>query len=202
MCCTGSVATVKIPEIVCKLINLECNVKVVVTNVGEKFLNAAERYDGKHYALFKQLLRENAFQILRDEDEWHDIATTYKVGVDPVLHIELRRWANLILVAPISANSLAKISNGLCDNLLTSIIRACDSTKKILLAPAMNTMMWENPITQKQLRSLPLNFEIILPVSKTLACNDVGNGALAPVDDIIERVKFHFMERKEELGKL
>lgn len=70
------------------------------------------------------------------------------------MHIELRKWADCLLIAPLSANTMAKISNGLCDNLLTNVARAWDYNKPMILAPAMNTMMYENPITKKQITKL------------------------------------------------
>lgn len=61
---------------------------------------------------------------------------------DPVLHIELRRWADVLVLAPLSANTMAKVAHGLCDNLLTSVVRAWDYAKPMIVAPAMNTYMW------------------------------------------------------------
>jgi len=120
-----------------------------------------------------------------DEDEW-----AWKSRGDPVLHIELRKWADVMVIAPLSANTLAKISNGLCDNLLTCIVRAWDFHRPLLLAPAMNTLMWEHPFTSKQLDIMKsLGAQIIDPVSKLLMCNDKGNGALADVNTIVERVR-------------
>ena len=88
---------------------------------------------------------------------------------DPVLHIELRRWADLCLVAPLSANSLAKLSNGLADNLLTSTLRAWDLSRPVVVAPAMNTFMWEHPVTRQQLDVLTQwGYTVIPPVVKIL----------------------------------
>src|SRR5262245_20486764 len=70
---------------------------------------------------------------------------------DPVLHIELRRWADLLVIAPLDANTLAKLAYGLSDNLLTCLYRAWDRRRPIVLAPAMNTFMWENPLTDRHL---------------------------------------------------
>lgn len=84
-------------------------------------------------------------QVLRDDDEW----SCWNKREDPVLHIELRKWADVFLVAPLSANTLAKMANGLCDNLLTCVARAWDFKRPLLVAPAMNTLMWESPFTAK-----------------------------------------------------
>lgn len=84
-------------------------------------------------------------QVLKDEDEW----SCWSKREDPVLHIDLRKWADVLLVAPLSANTLAKLANGLCDNLLTCVARAWDFSRPLLVAPAMNTLMWESPFTAK-----------------------------------------------------
>ena len=83
----------------------------------------------------------------KDEDEW----TAWTTRDDNVLHIELRKVSNILLIAPLSANTLGKLANGLCDNLLTSIARCWDvksKSKPFIVAPAMNTMMYEHPITE------------------------------------------------------
>ena len=93
---------------------------------------------------------------LSDEDEWRSRG---KEG-NP-LHVELRKWADMMLVAPLSANTLAKVANGMCDNLVTCVVRAWDYEgapdkleKPLVVAPAMNACMWEHPITKKQLKAL------------------------------------------------
>src|SRR5436189_194001 len=73
---------------------------------------------------------------------------------DPVLHIELRRWADLFLIAPLDANTLAKLASGLADNCLTCVWRAWHPARPVVLAPAMNTLMWEHPLTRQHLRQL------------------------------------------------
>jgi phosphopantothenoylcysteine decarboxylase len=108
----------------------------------------------------------------------------WKKRGDPVLHIELRKWAQCFLIAPLSANTLAKLSNGLCDNLLTLICRAwpmgkCEKgesnsnklKKSIIICPSMNTYMWDHPITEIQLTTLKnWGYEIIGPISKKMMC--------------------------------
>lgn len=127
---------------------------------------------------------------------------------DPVLHIQLRDWADIAVIAPLSAHTLAKIATGLCDDTLTCVLRAWDfgyknSLKKgkpIVLAPACNTAMWEHPLTQSQLdivvkfgisngQSESSLVKIVNPQVKTLACGEVGNGALANTVDIAKAAK-------------
>jgi phosphopantothenoylcysteine synthetase/decarboxylase len=192
---TGSVASIKARELITKLAFLAAprlpSLKVVATKAAKHFFNWEE--------LKKDLSSPSvSIEFHSDEEEWRDWK---KVG-DPVLHIELRRWADILVIAPCSANTLAKLANGLCDDLLSCIVRAWDfkdPTKLLVIAPAMNTMMWESPFTQKHLETLvelgggtmddQKRVQIIGPVEKTLACGDVGNGAMASPEDIARLVR-------------
>nr|XP_018866427.1 phosphopantothenoylcysteine decarboxylase isoform X4 [Gorilla gorilla gorilla] len=108
-----------------------------------------------------------------------DIPGMWKSRSDPVLHIDLRRWADLLLVAPLDANTLGKVASGICDNLLTCVIRAWDRSKPLLFCPAMNTAMWEHPITAQQVDQLKAFGYVEIPcVAKKLVCGDEG-GCLA-----------------------
>ncbi|CEP19603.1 hypothetical protein [Parasitella parasitica] len=113
----------------------------------------------------------------REEDEW----SGWKKITDPILHIELRNWADIMVIAPLDANTLGKIANGLCDNLLTCVLRAWDVNKPVIACPAMNTSMWHHPLTSRHLEILEnvLKYNIIQPISKKLACGDTGLGAMA-----------------------
>ncbi|KAM4826463.1 phosphopantothenoylcysteine decarboxylase isoform 2-T3 [Thomomys bottae] len=119
-----------------------------------------------------------------------DVPGMWKGRSDPVLHIELRRWADLMLVAPLDANTLGKVASGLCDNLLTCVIRAWDRSKPLLFCPAMNTAMWQHPITAQQVGQLKaFGYQEIPCVAKKLVCGDEGLGAMAEVDTIVDKVK-------------
>src|SRR5262249_19840017 len=145
-----------------------------------------------------------------DEDEWPGRGTGQRYARDePVLHIELRRWADAFIIAPLDANTLAKLAGGLADNCLTCVWRAWDSTRPVILAPAMNTLMWEHPVTRRQLRQLAADaggavpedldldgvvewinhncpkLRIVSPQTKRLACGDVGMGAMASLEYIV-----------------
>ena len=195
---TGSVASIKAGELITNLAyndrihagTTANSLKVVATKAAKHFFN----WEGLKEFWFHQA----AVDFHSDEEEWRDWK---KVG-DPVLHIELRRWADILVIAPCSANTLAKLANGLCDDLLSCIVRAWDfkdPNKRLIIAPAMNTMMWESPFTQKHLETLvelgggtmddQKRVQIIGPVEKTLACGDVGNGAMASPEDIARLVR-------------
>ncbi|KAJ8304033.1 hypothetical protein KUTeg_017616 [Tegillarca granosa] len=169
--CTGSVASIKVPNLVQELMNLDdqVEIKVVATE------NSLHFFD--HSTL--------RVPVLRDTDEWQ----AWNKIQDPVLHIELRRWADIMVVAPLDANTLAKISNGLCDNLLTCVVRAWDSQRPLLFAPAMNTHMWDHPITSQQVERLKsFGYTEIQCIKKTLACGDTGYGAMAEVPTIVMKI--------------
>jgi phosphopantothenoylcysteine decarboxylase len=135
------------------------------------------------------------------DDEWQG---WNRMG-DPVLHVELRDWADIVVIAPLSAHTLAKLASGLCDDTLTCVLRAWDfghhverPAKYVVLAPAMNTAMWQHPLTQEQLQKIKSFSEsdvvrIVPPMVKTLACGEVGQGALAEVTKIVTEVQAVFL---------
>ena len=168
--CTGSVASIKIPELVTSLKqNGAFNVQVVTTEHAKHFFDLT-LVDAKVYT---------------DADEWR----AWTQRSDPVLHIELRRWADALVIAPLDANTLAKMAQGLCDNLLTCVVRAWDVQRPLLYAPAMNTLMWEHPLTAKHIEVLNgFGYRYIPAVEKTLMCGDKGMGAMASVQTIVQTV--------------
>eukprot|EP01025_Chloroclados_australasicus_P038044 TRINITY_DN38956_c1_g1_i1.p1 TRINITY_DN38956_c1_g1~~TRINITY_DN38956_c1_g1_i1.p1 ORF type:complete len:231 (-),score=21.34 TRINITY_DN38956_c1_g1_i1:177-869(-) len=166
---TGSVATIKIKEIV-QEIQQWAVVKVVATQ------------SSKHFFQEEQL---EGVEVLGDDSEWHN----WKRKGDDILHIELRRWADVLVIAPLSANTLAKMANGFADNLLLCVFRAWDFKKPVVVAPAMNTLMYQQPFTKKHLNVLiSLGVQVVSPVQKQLACGDIGYGAMAAPQDISDQV--------------
>jgi len=157
---TGSVASVKVPLIVSELLSYaNVLVQVVATNSSLEFYK-------------KEDIENTGTLVWTDNDEW---TGAFKIG-DPILHIELRRWADIVLVAPCSANTLAKIAHGICDNLATSLMRALAPTTPTFLFPAMNTLMYEHPLTAEHIRTVKdvIKHNVIGPIGKNLACGDVG----------------------------
>jgi phosphopantothenoylcysteine decarboxylase len=189
---TGSVAAIRTPVLTEALRAAGHDVRIVATKAATYFFDV-------------QPLRNI---ITLDEDEWP--GDRYHRG-DDVRHIELRRWAEVFVIAPLDANTLAKLAVGLADNALTCVWRAWDWSRPVFLAPAMNTLMWQHPFTRKHLRALAVEFgamhlpghydettlveqinarakglRIVPPISKELACGDLGIGAMAEVPDIVE----------------
>ncbi|XP_952051.1 uncharacterized protein TA14440 [Theileria annulata] len=168
---TGSVAAIKIPEIVERLHNLatsdnnSVNIKIVRTLSAKEYFFDSESSD--------------KFEVFDDCPR-----VKYNKS-DPILHIELRRWADIYVICPLDANTLAKISTGLCDNLLTDIARAWDMNKPFWVYPCMNTFMYEHILTEEQLNKLKsFGIKVIEPISKKLACGDYGMGGLPEPQDI------------------
>jgi len=113
-----------------------------------------------------------------------------ELAPNKVNHIEIAKQTDLFLVAPATANTIAKLANGFADNMITSTALALPTTVKKVLAPAMNTKMYENPITQENLSKLEkYGWQIIQPIETVLACGDKGIGALADIETIIKKVK-------------
>lgn len=165
---SGSVATVRADRLADALSKIG-EVQAVVTRRGRHFLDPLP----------------DSILVHDDESEW---STWSKLG-DPVLHIELRRWADAFVIAPLTADALAKTAYGICDTLLLSVARAWDFSKPMILAPAMNTRMWEHPTTAEHLRRVRAwGVRVVDPVEKELACSDVGMGAMAPADAVAAAV--------------
>ena len=176
---TGGIAAYKI----CSLIRLykkaRANVKVVVTPSALNFVTK----------LTLQTLSNNEVYVENFEIE------EFKPG-----HISLADEADIMVIAPATANTISKIANGICDNLLTSI--ACAFKKPILLAPAMNTGMWENPFVQENLKKLSENgYHILNPETGFLACGTDGKGRMVEVEDIFEKTSEILAQKQILKGK-
>ena len=177
---TGSVAATLTTKLAKALTNDGHEVKIVATKSSLYFI--------QNEFMFLLPKKELDIDVYTDSYEWPK--DNYHKN-DKVQHIEFRKWADILLIAPLSANTLAKISYGMCDNFLTCIVRAWEKNKPFLFAPAMNTVMWNDPITETQIDNLRLRFKnmvVINPTSKLLACGDNGIGAMADITDIVGTV--------------
>jgi phosphopantothenoylcysteine decarboxylase/phosphopantothenate--cysteine ligase len=108
----------------------------------------------------------------------------YKIG-----HISLADWADVIVIAPATANIIGKLANGICDDLLSTVLCAAHK-KTILAAPAMNNNMWENPVVQNNVKTLKsMNYIMVGPAEGRLACGTEAVGRMSEPEDIIEEIK-------------
>ncbi|MEA2017326.1 MAG: bifunctional phosphopantothenoylcysteine decarboxylase/phosphopantothenate--cysteine ligase CoaBC [Campylobacterota bacterium] len=161
---TGSIAIYKSLELIRLYIKAGANVKVIMTESSKKFITP----------LTFETISQNKILDENSED-W----STNSVNN----HIAIGKWADIFVIAPCTANTINKLSNGIADNLLLQTALAYPRTK--LMCPAANTNMMNNPLTKASLKMLKLcNFKLIATTTKELACKDIGDGAMAEVEDI------------------
>ena len=160
---TGSIAAYKAAQLVSNLKNNGANVKVIMTKASTSFITE------------RTLESISKNRVLIDESE----------AEESFLHLDVSKWADVVLIAPCTANSLNKITNGLGDDLLSTTCLAFKG--KIFIAPAMNPNMWNNVILQDNLKKIsPDKFEIIGPDYGNHACGDVGYGRMSSPETIVE----------------
>ncbi|KAI0151533.1 flavoprotein [Pestalotiopsis sp. NC0098] len=220
---SGSVATIKLPLIIKALSHHpNLSIRVMLTPSARRFLAGQSAEQPTVSSLYDHSCVD---AVYFDEDEWKE---PWKRG-NSILHIELRRWADMMVIAPLSANTMAKIVWGMADGIITSVARAWDARgeldsdvgrdlvgasvamngasggrgkiKRIIVAPAMNTAMWRHPITESQIKVLSEDwgvtkdgkgagwFEVLPPQQKTLACGDIGDGAMMEWTDIVKVIE-------------
>ena len=163
---TGSISAYKAADITSQLTKLDHQVKVLMTPAATAFITP----------LTLQVLSKQAVlvEVMTEEDP------------KQIQHIDLGKEADLFLVAPASANTIAKLAHGFADNIVTSTALALPSEVKKFLAPAMNTKMLDHPATQNNLETLKsYGYQIIPPREALLACGDQGSGALASIETIL-----------------
>lgn len=164
---TGGIAAYKMPELVRRLIDQGANVRVVMTDSAKAFITPLTLQAVSGHAVSDTLLDEEAERGMG--------------------HIELAKWADLLLIAPASANTIAKIAHGLANDLLGTIVLATNAT--IAVAPAMNQQMWHAAITQENIHKLiTRGIHVWGPAQGEQACGDVGFGRLLEVPELIEHV--------------
>ncbi len=134
-----------------------------------------------------RLIRPKSFEAVTRSEVFTTLWSTgqeYKIN-----HVNLADWADIIVVAPATANIIGKIANGICDDLLTATLCACWA-KPTLLAPAMNNNMWTNPAVQRNVTTLrDMGFELIGPEKGRLACGTEGIGRMAEPQNILEAIE-------------
>ncbi len=163
---TGGIAAYKVPAIVRLLRKSGCEVKTVLTNAA------------------KPLVGAEALRVLSGNPVYSDDKSAH-YDMD---HIRLSEWADLLLICPATANTIAKMAGGIADNLLTTLTLSIPETK-IVVVPAMNCVMWANKATQSNVNTLASRGVTVLPVGEgELACGVRGPGRMAGSEEIIKRV--------------
>ncbi|MDD7044279.1 MAG: bifunctional phosphopantothenoylcysteine decarboxylase/phosphopantothenate--cysteine ligase CoaBC [Peptoniphilaceae bacterium] len=174
---TGGIACYKILELCSRLKKKNANLKIIETAAAKEFIKPA------------------AFETMGKCKVYSDL---FEGTNDQVHHIELARWADIFLIAPASANTIAKMANGIADNFLTSTYLAYD--KDLILAPAMNTVMFHNKATVKNLQTLAdYGAMIIQPETGMLACNTIGDGRMEEPENIVMYLEEYFASKDSNL---
>lgn len=177
---TGGIAAYKMPNLASALVKLGCNVQVLMTQNATQFITAVtfETLTGNK-ALVDTFDRNFSFQVE---------------------HIAVADQADLVMIAPATANAIAKLAHGLADDMLTTTVLACNCPK--IVVPAMNTKMYENPVTQDNLNALRrYGWEVVEPASGYLACGAVGKGKLPEPEVLLQVILHDLAHEKDMMGK-
>ena len=177
---TGGIACFKAAALASMLVKQHANVQVIMTENATKFVTPLT---------FEQLTGQKALTDTFDRNFQHSVE-----------HIAVADRADLVLIAPATANIIAKLAHGLADDMLTTTVLACDCPKAI--APAMNTKMYENPVTQDNLSTLRrYGWEVVEPASGHLACGTEGKGRLPEPEELLELCLHAIAREKDLCGK-
>ena len=177
---TGSIAAYKVVDLASNLCKLGADVHVIMTKNALNFITPIT---------FETITKNKCLVDTFDRN--------FEFEVE---HVSLAKKADIFIVAPASANVIGKIASGICDDMLTTTLFAFNKTK--LIAPAMNTNMYNNPILQDNLEKLKkYGYEIIEPASGLLACGDTGKGRLPSIDLLLDRILYHIAYPKDLTGK-
>lgn len=180
LCVSGGIAAYKMPNVARMLKKMHCNVHVLMTENASNFITATT---------FETLTGNKCLIDTFDRN--------FEFSVE---HVALAKQADLVLIAPATANVIGKIAGGIADDMLTTTVMAC--TCKILLAPAMNHNMYHNPIVQDNLQKLAgYGYLVIPPDTGMLANGDIGDGKLPSEEVLIEYVKRELAHEKDLEGK-
>lgn len=168
---TGGIAVFKVCSLINHFIKEGADVRVVMTEAAKKFVTPL------------------TFQALTNHPVYSDLFEIYDQNA--VEHIWLAKWPHIFVLAPATANTIGKIAYGFADNMLTTVIMALPKKTKVLIAPAMNTEMWNNEIVQKNVSSLrkTKKYFFVEPRGGILACRDEGIGKIADLDVIFKMAK-------------
>ena len=148
ICVTGSVAAIKIPEIVI-ILSKFADIQLICTKSAMHFIHCCSDYHNSNWNEFNKIGGLERF-LVDEQIEWQ----SWNRVNDGVLHIDLQKWADMIVVLPASADIIAKLSVGISDTFLLTVLKAWDLKKPCLIFPAMNTNMWNHPSTIAHLDTL------------------------------------------------
>jgi len=177
----GGIASYKTCELVRLLVKNGFSVKVMMTSAAAEFVTPL---------VFQELSQNPVYSDMFAPLERNFLTGLALIKEEKVQHISLAQWADVCLIAPLSANTLSKIALGICDNLLTTVVCALPQKTRVVLAPAMNECMWKNPLIQgnsKKLKQLK-RYIILDPRKGELACGIYGQGRMADTKEIYRKI--------------
>lgn len=176
---TGSIAAYKIANLASMLVKLHCNVHVIMTQNATNFI---------HPITFETLTNNRCIVDTFDRNFQYNVE-----------HVALAKQADVVMIAPASANVIAKLAHGLADDMLTTTVLAC--TCKKIVSPAMNTQMYNNQITQDNIQKLrDYGFEVIDPACGFLACRDTGAGKMPEPEVLLDYILKEIAFEKDMAG--
>lgn len=177
---TGGIAAYKIANLASMLVKLHCDVQVIMTKNATNFI---------HPITFETLTNHKCLIDTFDRNFQYNVE-----------HVALAKRADVVMIAPATANIIGKMANGIADDMLTTTVLAC--TCKKIVAPAMNTQMYRNPIVQDNMKKLAhYGFEIIEPATGFLACRDIGEGKLPEPELLLQYILKEIALKKDMNGK-
>ena len=177
---TGSIAAYKAADLASLLIKHNFDVHAILTAAATKFITPLTLQSITKHKVYVDMFEEITYEDIR--------------------HISLAKRAKILVIAPASANIIGKLANGIADDMLSCVVMATKAP--VLICPAMNTAMYENPIVQSNIAKLTnFGYHFVPPKESRLACGDIGRGALADVNDIFMAIK-GFFDSKQQTGGL
>ena len=172
---TGGIACYKVPYLIRALTKAEAEVQVIMTDGATEFITPLTLETVSQRPVARQMFPPDRY-----------IATR---------HIDMAQWPDLIVIAPATANFIGKVSSGICDDLLTTVV--CAATCPVMIAPAMNPQMWSNPITKRNVNMLKgLGYRFVGPDEGEMACEEAGVGRMCEPAQLFTAVEAFLCQKK------
>ncbi|RKL68943.1 bifunctional phosphopantothenoylcysteine decarboxylase/phosphopantothenate--cysteine ligase CoaBC [Salipaludibacillus neizhouensis] len=178
LCVSGGIAVFKAAALTSKLVQKGYQVKVIMTDSAQEFVTPLT---------FQALSRDHVY-----------VNTFTEPNPEKIAHIDIADWADLVLIAPATANIISKLAHGMADDMMTTTLLA--TTAPVMIAPAMNVHMYDHPAVQKNMTLLKeYGYKYIEPNEGYLACGYVGKGRMAEPEDLADMIDHHFISQNNQI---
>ena len=172
---TGGIACYKVPYLIRALTKADAEVQVIMTDAACEFITPLTMETVSQRPVARHMFPSERYVATR--------------------HIDLAQWADLLIIAPATANFIGKVSSGICDDLLTTVV--CAATSPVMIAPAMNPQMWGNPITQRNVAMLKeLGYLFVGPDEGKMACEESGVGRMSEPEQLFTAIEGFLCQKK------